>query len=210
MTRLFSDIKSLQEYFAKKSQKYKDTNIDILPSSELKKILRISIAPELLSSLKKIDLSKPYGRHVIYQDNMIEIMIATWTQNVMCAPHDHGGSWSAITVLQGSASHHLYQIFDDSLQLSRKEHCHTKDLIQCGPHQIHAMGDAGLDSQNTLMTLHAYSQSIPFMMVYDIPRNRSLQVDGSCGAWLPENPSQILQIFEETIPTSHLSETSTA
>ena len=57
------------------------------------------------------------------------------------------------------------------------------------------MGDAG-NNPSALITLHAYSNSIPFMMVYDDKNQHTIQVDGSCGAWIPENKVQIIKTFK--------------
>lgn len=200
---IFSDRRSLCTYFAKTSRDYQDQGTAFLSSSELQKLLDIQINPELCASLMHPDGSKPYGRQVIYQDDLIEIMVATWTPKNMCAPHDHGGSWSAIRILQGTSKHQLYRITNQTLHCVHTEFCPTSSSIQCTPNQIHAMGDAGID-QTPLMTIHAYSKSIPYMMVYDIANNQTIQVHGTCGAWIPEDTSQIVHVFQQSIPASDL------
>ena len=169
----------------------------------LQKVLDFDISPALQASLSQSDPSKPYGRRVIYQDNLLEIMIATWTTKTMCAPHDHGGSWSAIRILQGTSKHQLYRISNQTLHCAHIEFCPTASFIQCTPNQIHSMGDASIDT-DTLITLHAYSKSIPYMMVYDTSTNQTFQVHGSCGAWIPKDTSQIIGVFEDCIPASVL------
>ena len=192
---LFSKQEDLHNYFEQKSIQYQKQQISFLSSSKLKELLQISISSPLLSTLKKKDPSKPYGRQVLYLDNLIEIMIATWTPDVMCVPHDHGGSWSTIAVLEGCSKHELYKIIQNQLQLVYTEECPVGTFIQCVPSQIHAMGDAGKET-STLVTLHAYSKSIPYMMVYDKPKNKTFQVNGNCGAWIPDQAQQILQQYD--------------
>ena len=122
-------------------------------------------------------------------------MIATWSPDIMCNPHDHGGSWSTIFVLEGSARHELYRINNFQLKLTYVEEYKKGSFLERVPSQIHAMGDSG-NSENNLVTLHAYSKSIPYMMIYDVENNRTLRVDGSCGAWIPDHSKQIIQQYE--------------
>ena len=196
MSILFSNIDSLADFFRNTSQKTLENSTDCLSSLDLKKMLQqVTLSPSLQNSLQCIDLSKPYGRRVIYQDDFIEIMVATWTPQQICAPHDHGGSWSAISILRGQAQHTLYTIKDEILVPRHTEYIDQNAYIVCHPNQIHAMGDSG-KKQASLMTLHAYSNSIPFMMVYDDKNQQTIKVDGSCGAWVPDNKVQIIKTFE--------------
>lgn len=206
MTQEFSNIDTLRNYFECESKKYRDNNISILKSSDLTELISISIDSSLIQILSNPDIQKPYGRKVLYQDNLIEIMVATWTTQEMCEPHDHGGAWSAIRILQGTATHNLYHISNDSLLCVFTEMRRKGDTIQCTPHQIHAMGAMGLAESQNLITLHAYSKNIPFMLVYDMEKNQTVQVDGSCGAWIPKNRSQIIEVFDKSISFSYISE----
>lgn len=134
------------------------------------------------------DPKHPYGRRVLLNHPRLEVMLATWTRGYPCAPHDHGGSNSAIRVLQGQSHHRLYQIKEEKLIEVYSEKRAKGDVLICAPKQVHAMGDDGLE--NALITLHAYSGSIPDMIVYD--DDKTLIVKGKCGAWIPEDEDDIL------------------
>lgn len=148
----------------------------------------IDVTEEDIAINKRSDPAHPYGRNVLFNHPKLEVMLATWTVNFPSAPHDHGGSKSAIRVLKGRSHHRLFQIKDEQLIEVFSERKCKDDILTCPPKQVHAMGDDGMEQ--SLITLHAYSQSIPNMMVYD-PTD-SLMVKGKCGAWVPEDQEDIL------------------
>jgi cysteine dioxygenase len=130
------------------------------------------------------DDQRPYGRRVLFAGEGLEVMVATWTRGVSCAPHDHGGAFGAVQVLQGRARHRIWTVQDGALRLLKEHTAGPGDLLTCGPDMIHSMGDDGDDAP--LMTLHLYTPSIDFMVVYDTDGDETLVVDGDCGAWVPE------------------------
>jgi hypothetical protein len=47
-------------------------------------------------------------------------------------------------------------------------------------------------NEETLITLHCYSEGIEKMVLYDIPNKETILVPGKCGAWLPvDEPANI-------------------
>lgn len=170
---------------------------------EAKKLLTISEikTSDLVDFLNKIEVNNadiakysladpkhPYGRRVLLNDPRLEVMLATWTRDLPCIPHEHGGSKSAIRVLKGQSHHRLFQIKDQLLVEVFSEKRAENDILTCAPKQVHSMGDDGLE--NSLITLHAYSGSIPDMVVYD--KKNTLVVKGTCGAWIPEDEQDIV------------------
>ena len=151
----------------------------------------ITLAPALLRDLENPDAANPYGRNVIFESPMLECMVATWTPNLPCNPHDHGGSWGAVRVLRGRALHQIWNVQDGAL-IERKQHtASVGDVLACGPSLVHSMGDDAESS--TLMTLHLYTKAIDHMIVYDVEANHTHIVDGSCGAWVPAPDSGLLR-----------------
>ena len=126
------------------------------------------------------DEANPYSRKILLNDPNLELMIARWTPNHPCAPHDHGNSYSAILVIEGCSEHKLYELRDGELVCTGTEWKNEGDIILCTPHQIHAM-----KAHPNLITLHLYSNSIEDMLVFDLQNHRSFVVDGGCGAWVP-------------------------
>jgi len=145
-----------------------------------------------LSQLAQPDPTKPYGRRVLLQNDVLESMLATWTRGVQCAPHDHGGSIGCVRVLSGVSRHRLYKVVDGALELVREELVPAGEVIAAGPDLIHSMGDGG--AEEPLVTLHLYTDPIDHMVVYDLENDETLVVDGGCGAWVPhDEPGLILQ-----------------
>ena len=124
---------------------------------------------------------------MLFNHPRLEVMVATWTRGVPCAPHDHHDSRSAIRVLQGRSHHQMFQCKEGGLVETLSERKEEGDVLLCPPRQIHAMGDDG--AQDVLVTLHAYAGSIDDMIVYST--DETLIVSGACGAWVPEIESNI-------------------
>jgi cysteine dioxygenase len=137
-----------------------------------------------LQGLREPDPAHPYGRKVLLGGDGVEVMVATWTPGVPCAPHDHGGALGAVQVLQGRARHRIWKVEDGQLRLVKEHLAHPGELLACGPDMVHSMGDDG--AEEPLMTLHLYTPTIDFMVVYDQDADQTLVVAGDCGAWIPE------------------------
>ena len=147
----------------------------------------IEISDADIQTLMREDVTHPYGRKVILNHANLEVMVATWTRGVPCAPHDHHDSRSAIRVLQGRSHHRMFRCHEGNLIETLSEHKTKGDVLLCSPRQIHAMGDDG--AEQPLVTLHAYSGSIDNMVVYS--ETETLIVSGACGAWVPESDKDI-------------------
>jgi predicted metal-dependent enzyme (double-stranded beta helix superfamily) len=150
----------------------------------------IADLPEMMAPHHVADPSRPYGRHVLLNGDNLEVMIATWTPGVRCAPHDHGGSEGVVRVLQGRARHRIYAVRESGLEVVREETASVGEILVCGKHLVHSMGDDG--AELPLVTLHMYTGPVPHMVVYDVENNRTLKVAGGCGAWVPEPESGML------------------
>ena len=143
--------------------------------------------PHLFTSLPYDD-AHAYSRSLLHDSELLEVMIARWTSEKPCAPHDHSDSQSAILILEGCAEHKRFQLEANELRCVHTEECVVGDIILCAPHQIHSMS-----AQPNLITLHFYTRSITDMLVFDVIHRSSFLIDGSCGAWLPvDDPSKII------------------
>ena len=159
----------------------------------------IEIPSEALSSLAE-DPHHPYSRKILINHPNLEMMIARWTPNYSCAPHDHGDSHSAILVLDGCSEHKSYRIIDGELVCLDTEYKTKGELITCPPKQIHSM-----KGHPNLITLHLYTNSIDDMLVYDVDHPKTFLVDGGCGAWLPDSDDGVLAkaegyVHRESLP----------
>lgn len=163
-----------------------------LDANDLSALLAgLELTGAALNELALPDSANSYGRNVILRTPQLEVMVATWTPGVRCAPHDHGGSVGAVLVLQGSGRHSLYRITNRALELVSEDLVTAGEILSFGSELVHAMVDGG--SELPLMTLHLYTTAIDGMVVYDVPRRRTLVVDGTCGAWVPSDQSQLTQ-----------------
>jgi cysteine dioxygenase len=144
-----------------------------------------------LLSVAKTDTSKPYGRRVLFQNDDLEVMIASWTRGVPCAPHDHGGSSGAVRVLQGRSRHWVWALVDGVLRVLKEEVVTAGGVMVCGADMVHSMGDD--DANMPLVTLHMYTKSVDHMVVYDLDALETLVVEGSCGAWVPRDQPEMVR-----------------
>ena len=146
-------------------------------------VLRGGVAIPATRELVQWDPSRPYGRRVLHESETLEAMIAGWTPNTPCAPHDHGGSIGAIRILEGTARHTVWEIVDGQLVAAVTTLHHKHEVLPASAHLIHSMESVG---DHPLITLHLYTDPISDMIVYDAERERTLIVDGTCGAWVPQ------------------------
>jgi len=180
----------------------------------------VDLSDEAIESVVRTDPTKPYGRRVLLANDHVESMIARWTRGHECAPHDHGGSYGAVRLLQGSALHTVWQVRDHGLHMVRQDVVHAGYVLTCGPEMVHSMVDAG--AAKPLTTLHLYIDPIDHMFVYDtdqvggraladappsdaspvaslgaqrpvITEGRTWVVDGGCGAWLPRDQPELVR-----------------
>ncbi len=140
------------------------------------------------------DPRHPYGRGVLVNDPGLEVMLATWSPGAACAPHDHGGAEGAVRIVAGRCMHRVYQPTGDALVLVGEREHGPGDVLVAEPDLVHAMQD--LDPAEPLITLHAYLPGISEMVVYDVAGRRTLVVDGGCGAWVPDDPRQVIRAID--------------
>lgn len=155
----------------------------------------IPVDEPTLAALGRPDPLRPYGRRVILADDRIEGMVATWTRGRPCAPHNHGGSSGAVRVLVGRGRHRVWQLAGDRLRLAFEETVRPGDVLTCGPSMVHSVVDDG--DEVPLMTLHLYVDPIPFMYVYDQASQRTCEVEGSCGAWIPADRPELIRAWHQ-------------
>jgi cysteine dioxygenase len=141
---------------------------------------------EELSAIAVRDVTKPYGRRVLFSSPRLEVMLACWNAGRACAPHDHGGSMGVVRLLQGRCVQTAWRAEGGRLtEVARTRH-ETGEILACGAEAIHALATDPNDPP--MITLHAYTAAIGHMVVYDTQQSRTLVVPGDCGAWVPDHP----------------------
>lgn len=130
----------------------------------------------------------PYSRVVMSSDLECEVMLARWSRNATCAPHDHGTSEGFVFFLEGRFEETAYSFQDGRLIRGGSIWHSENSSIAVNKGEIHSCVcvDEGL-------SLHIYFPRISRMTVYDVAKNRTLVVSDECGAWIPENQCQIIE-----------------
>lgn len=168
--------------------------------SALKRALSsVRLSPEALREACQADPHHPYGRRVLVSGPHVEAMLATWTRGVPCAPHDHGGSVGGVAIVQGEALHRVWRVSPEGLSPVAEERLRQGEVLACGPDLVHSMEDGG--AAEPLVTLHLYAGPIGHMVVYDLERQRTLVVEGGCGAWLPYDQPELIRAAHEGLRT---------
>jgi len=155
------------------------------------------IPATVLDGLLQPDPHRPYGRRVLIQSDHLEVMLATWTPGVQCAPHTHGTSIGGVLVVRGTARHRVFVANDAGIEVAVEEQVGSGRVLVCRRGLLHSMGDGG--GEEPLVTLHLYTDPIDHMVVYDLEGDRTLVVDGGCGAWIPEDKPHLIRSIQDGI-----------
>ena len=133
-----------------------------------------------------------YDRYMIYNSNKLAILLLYWYKGLECLPHDHNVSFGAVTVFEGSGEDVIYikqgeHYLEKSIAVKKGERFFTEDdfihKMRASPHE-------------DLITLHVYAPPINGMRIFDFELQKGALVSSDCGAWWPEDKSQILNLFE--------------
>ena len=125
---------------------------------------------------------EPYGRRVLYRDGVGEVVLASWSGNEACAPHDHGTSLGAVFVVQGHFRETVYRMQSGLLEAVSRRDFARGDLLPVEREEIH-----GMEPLEPGVTLHVYAPPISCMRVFDRDRREALTVADECGAWIPRD-----------------------
>jgi quercetin dioxygenase-like cupin family protein len=133
-------------------------------------------------------VGQPYGRRVLLANAEGEVMLASWRRGASCAPHDHGEARGIVVVLDGCFTEVAYAVSARGLRAVSSRTVSPGDALAVDHGMVHDMRAHG-DG----MTLHVYVPGVHAMRVYDRAARATLLVAGDCGAWVPDEPSQVLQ-----------------
>ncbi len=144
----------------------------------------------MLSSIaeKPNDVSEAYGRKVLFKNNEIEVMLASWAFHAMALPHNHGASKGLIWFAEGDFSEQHYRFQNGELHKQGP-------AVKFGENQVVRVDSNDIHScrpEKTGLSLHIYSPPIEQMKVWDLDSKRTLTVSDNCGAWIPKNLNLIV------------------
>lgn len=131
---------------------------------------------------------EPYGRRVLSVDAQGEVMLASWRSGATCAPHDHGGARGMVLVLEGRLTETVQTPFRGGLRPGPSRTVTAGDLLHVEPRMVHEMR-----ADDEALTLHVYVPRVRPMRVYDRVSCATLHVADACGAWVPSDPSLVLE-----------------
>jgi cysteine dioxygenase len=101
-----------------------------------------------------------YGRNVIYQSELFEIIVLNLPAHTETPIHDHGESFCCAKVVSGGLVNRTYHLLppDNSISTVTEEVKHyTEDFFTVTKDQIHSMYNP---SHEALITFHIYSPPI--------------------------------------------------
>jgi hypothetical protein len=131
-------------------------------------------------------LGEPYGRRVLHQGELGEVLLAGWPRGGRSAPHDHGGASGLVVVLTGWFRERTYRFDGDALVVAGESELPPRGWTSAGPGVIHE-----LYARTKGLTLHFYAPGIDAMRVYDVQQRTTFVVVGKGGAWLPRDRASV-------------------
>jgi len=136
------------------------------------------------------DSTNPYERRLISADEQHEILVMTWRDGGLCAPHDHGEAGGHVHVISGALIERRYRFDGRELVVESEARAEAPALLAIGPGIIHDMR-----ASPGTVTVHVYRPRVLGMRIYDVDARETLIVSDDCGAWIPNDPSDIQARF---------------
>ncbi len=144
-----------------------------------------SLAPILVAANSS---SEPYGRKIIFKNESIEVMVASWSLKAISSPHNHGASSGVIWFVNGQFTEQHFRFEAQSLEKRGNVEVYNENsVVSVQQSEIHSCGPSSVG-----VSLHLYSPPIHKMKVWDAEGRRTLTVADECGAWIPEDKNLIL------------------
>ena len=135
-----------------------------------------------------LNLNEAYGRKILFKNEQIEVMLASWSDHATAAPHNHGASKGLIWFVQGNFAEQHYRFHHHELT-------HVTQAVKFSENEVVTVDASDIHScqpEKTGLSLHIYSPPIHEMKVWDAKRRRTLTVSDNCGAWVPQDLNLIL------------------
>lgn len=132
---------------------------------------------------------EPYGRKVLFRSDILEVMVADWAPNTECAPHDHDTASGVVWLAEGAFIEKHFRSTDTGLVPAEEGRLlPARSVMRVNSGVIHSCRSVG-----TGLSLHVYWPPILKMRVYDLRGRETYVVNGEGGAWLPNDPSTVLE-----------------
>lgn len=151
--------------------------------------------PNALERLSALALharpGEPYGRRVLHDGALGEVLLVRWRGELPCAPHDHGDAHAVVCVLSGTITEQRFEFDGTRLACVGEQRITPPSQVEVPARVIHAVqGSEGA------LGLHFYLRGPRdrHMRLYDAGARRTLVVDDDAGAWLPRSPEHALEV----------------
>lgn len=102
------------------------------------------------------DINESYGRQLIYDNGNFKIMLMSWKSGDFTAIHNHGYTEWGCVYFFGEATHRLYELKNNVLEIIQKDHFHHGQIASVCGNLTHIMGNAG---SKDFTTLHIYGSN---------------------------------------------------
>jgi predicted metal-dependent enzyme (double-stranded beta helix superfamily) len=103
--------------------------------------------------------TESYGRNLLYETDKFKIYLMSWKPGDFTAIHNHGiTEWGGVYFF-GNATHRLYEMTNDKLELIQCDYFKKGDSAAICGDLIHMMGNSG---NKEFTTLHIYGSNTGF------------------------------------------------
>ena len=101
--------------------------------------------------------NESYGRKLILDSGEFQIFLMSWRAGDFTAIHNHGYTEWGCVYFFGEATHRLYKIVDDELNVVQKDNFHGGQIAAVSDDLTHMMGN---ENAKDYTTLHIYGSNV--------------------------------------------------
>jgi hypothetical protein len=134
--------------------------------------------------------SRPYSRLVLASSPECEVMVARWSADRECAPHDLGRSGGWVFFFEADFEETSYHWVNEELRQGERRGIPAGSFVSVVQDEIHSCRSLGSG-----LSLHVYFPAIQGMRVFDQTGRRTLRVGDDSGAWIPESEQIVEQVL---------------
>ena len=131
-----------------------------------------------------------YGRKMVHDGGVFEVMVMCWRPGDYCDIHDHGKAEFGAVKIFGDVEHAMFKLEDQKFTTISRERVKSGTTLKVTPSLIHQMGNPG---ESNFFTLHVYGNVdldggiTSEARIFDYSRNELLFVNGGVFYLLPES-----------------------
>lgn len=135
---------------------------------------------------------EPYGRVLLFDNGVVEVMIGAWERGNWCEAHDHGPSIGVCYSYAGSIEHCSFELHGKDLTLHERGTVTSGMTLPLDSGMIHSLCNSSSDTP--YVGLHIYSPPTRDVRVFDLKNGDIYHITDDHGAYVPEDPSKIRSV----------------